>query len=103
MHRKTRCVAAALLIEGAYVHMPDAVSRVATLCGLQVSEGADAPEKQSARLVALEAIAQRLAAGHDVRLMCWCAPARCHGHDIARVARVRAVAILRERAPKRSR
>ena len=39
---------------------------------------------------AVEALAGRLARGHDVRLICHCAPARCHGDDIARVASERA-------------
>ena len=87
-------VAAALLHVPA--HEDDAVFRIAAAAGVPdaaicaecVEEGS-----QSARLAAVEALATRLANGHDVRLICYCAPARCHGDDIARAASERARAM----------
>ena len=36
---------------------------------------------------------RRLAAGHDVRLLCWCKPARCHCDALAVLLRERVVAM----------
>ena len=78
-------------VAAALLHVPphddDAVYRIAAAAGVPdaavcaecVEEGS-----QSRRLAAVEALATRLANGHDVRLICHCTPARCHGDDIAR-------------------
>ena len=42
--------------------------------------GADVHER---RAEALMALAQRVAGGNDVRLLCWCYPRRCHAMGIA--------------------
>ena len=51
---------------------------------------ADAENAQAERLEALDSIARRVAAGSDVRILCWCYPKRCHADDIAAIVRARA-------------
>ena len=58
---------------------------------------------QAARLAQIEAVAQRMATGLDTRLVCWCAPRRCHADDIALMAVARADEILKLRRGKRRR
>ena len=56
-----------------------------------------------ARIEALRAIAQRVANGHDVRLMCHCFPKRCHGESVAREVYELATAIRSEAASREAR
>ena len=102
-HRVAVCEAAAELIRGVRAFAPTAVADVAAERCLECAEGLDEPGLQEARREAVESLAIRLAAGHDLRLLCWCAPARCHADDIAHVVRARASAIHRAAAGKRRR
>ena len=41
-------------------------------------------KRSRARREALEGLAERLRGGESLRLLCWCAPRRCHAEDLAR-------------------
>ena len=59
---------------------------------------------QAGRLDAIEALATRVAAGQDVRLLCWCFPCACHGDTIAALVRARALELhAQQRQGKRRR
>ena len=65
---------------------PGAVRRAAERRGWACAglEAWDSEAAVRARRDATEACARRVAAGHDVRLMCHCYPRRCHAQDLAR-------------------
>jgi hypothetical protein len=81
---------------------PLLVSSLAQRHGVPVSPGYG-PEAHQARRNAIEALAMRVAAGADVRLMCHCFPRRCHAHGIARLVRTRAAALFASAASSRKR
>ena len=99
--RERVCVAAARLIEGPLAASDDAVAVVALDMCLPCAPGSDDPSAQRDRREAMEALAARVAHGVDVRLLCWCAPARCHADEISRVVRARAETLWRAMPGKR--
>ena len=68
----------------------DVVGAVADRFGLRFRVAYAGPVAQAARCQAIDALANRLADGHDVRLVCVCAPRRCHGHGLAKIIEQRA-------------
>ena len=76
---------------------------VAAAWGLRVATEADPCAAQAARLATLEGVAQKAAAGRDVRLLCWCHPRACHADVIAGMAAARAAALMSARRGKRRR
>ena len=48
------------------------------------SRFADAAKCEAARMNALRQLKARLARGESLRLVCWCAPRRCHAEEIAK-------------------
>ncbi len=60
-------------------------------------------DAQARRREAIEAIGRRLAAGEDVRLMCWCFPRECHATTVAALAIEHADALRARAARKRVR
>ena len=84
----------------------------AGLTPLQVAEEMGIPQcqvcdvsaiTQDARGEAVRAIGRRVAAGHDVRLLCWCYPRACHADGIADMAREHAKLMRAQGARKRLR
>jgi hypothetical protein len=70
-----------------------AASRIAAAMGFSdraLAQGAGDVGAQAARCEAVEALAQRIAQGQDVRLLCWCFPKACHADLIASCVRRRA-------------
>ena len=72
---------------------PDAVERAERKYGLAAHRRWRGAGMQRQRQEAIDALAQRLAAGHDVRLLCWCKPARCHCDALAVLLRERVEAL----------
>ena len=72
---------------------PDAVERAERKYGLAAHRRWRGASMQHQRQAAIDALAQRLAAGHDVRLLCWCKPARCHCDALAVLLRERVEAL----------
>ena len=78
---------------------PDAVEHAERKYGLVAHRrwrGADMQRQRRDAIDALELLVRRLAglaAGHDVRLLCWCKPARCHCDALAVLLRERVVAM----------
>ena len=103
VYRCRVCAAAARLIEGHLAASDDAVSIVSDDMCVPCAADSDEPQAQRDRREAMEALALRVAQGIDIRLLCWCAPARCHADDIARVVRARAETLWRASPRKRSR
>ena len=71
----------------------EAPRRVAARAGLPRGTVSDDPfpkGSQAGRLDAIEALATRVTAGQDVRLLCWCFPCACHGDVVAALVRARA-------------
>ena len=64
---------------------------------------ADTAEAAEGRRQAIEACARRVAAGYDVRLMCWCYPRQCHAEGLAVRVMGRARALQAEARGKRRR
>ena len=86
------CEAFAALLRAAETD-DDAPRRIAAR--MRLPAGTLAPDAcaagtQAALCAAVEALAQRVATGHDVRLLCWCYPCACHGERIAEAVRSRA-------------
>ena len=72
---------------------PDAVERAERKYGLAAHRRWRGASMQHQRQAAIDALARRLAAGHDVRLLCWCKPARCHCDALAVLLRERVEAL----------
>jgi hypothetical protein len=90
--RTQACEAYAALLRAAEAD-DDAPQR--TAARMRLPEGtlapdACAPGSQAARCAAVEALAQRVATGQDVRLLCSCYPCAYHGDRIAEAVRGRA-------------
>lgn len=51
------------------------------------------------RAAAIESLAKRVASGESLRLMCWCAPKRCHAEAIAGCVHTRALELLQGPSP----
>ena len=58
---------------------------VGTDRGLEWDSRFAGPQAKSSREAALDVLEGRLRNGESLRLMCWCAPKRCHGDGIARL------------------
>jgi hypothetical protein len=59
------------------------VAQIGARHGLAVDGRFNAVDSNGKRQAALEALASKVSSGCDVRLMCWCAPKRCHADAIA--------------------
>ena len=54
-----------------------------------IYEGARVATSGDTLDAAMEALCERLRSGESLRLLCWCSPLRCHGHDLATILRDR--------------
>ena len=58
---------------------------IAVQHGLALDERfAEADACATARVLAMEGLRARLLSGESLRLMCWCAPRRCHAEELVR-------------------
>ena len=64
---------------------------------LPISSALAGPVAHQARWKAVDALAMRVAGGECIRLLCWCAPRRCHALSVAASVRRRAREVLAER------
>ena len=74
---------------------PDAIECAERRFGVRAHPGWRGAAMQRQRQEAIGALAQRVAAGYNVRLLCWCKPARCHCDALAVLVRERASALRR--------
>ena len=53
------------------------------------------PHPAQSRVEAIDALANRIICGHDVRLMCWCYPKRCHAEVVTKLVKERVKCLLK--------
>ena len=79
---------------------PSLVTALARAHAIHVAPGFG-PDAHAARVSTITALAERVALGCDIRLMCHCYPRRCHGFGVAALIRRQAASIVASRQSRK--